>query len=1588
MAHSMAWIEMLGWMLIHSVWLIAVIVGAAWITLCCLRRRSANARYLVGCVAMTLSVLTLPASLAWSRAHQRIVPEPMPTVAPMVKLILPNSIGSPTGEVIAQATESSAGALAEDPGRGPDINADLAQSVTKPAATMIPPIDEVTAIEQIETQLRPHLWILVIGWLTGMLVLSLRPFIGWQVARRLRKVGLSNVPLSVTQSLRELVKCLGLAQSVGIFQSSLVQIPCVVGAWKPVILLPATAVTGLSVEQLEAVLVHELAHIRRHDYLINVLQTVVETLLFYHPAIWWVSRQIRVEREHCCDDLVVISLANRTEYCRALLAVEELRGRNRTPLLVLGSTGGSLLSRVRRIAGIDSDRSLTRLSDRWSLSLLGFVFMSGVCALLMSTSLVAKDSSFSVQLPDGGAIELLGVSTGEKLAPWWSPDGTPLADSPLQFSSQHPAHSMFTHVASECRSFAVRFRGMRPDLAVRRIFVENIPQSVGSGGGGPDVFEEIVTSGPVSKLDTTTIRVGFGQGEVYPPQAVSMAAQKLPSTLPAHMKPWYDAVTPTQIDGNNRKTQLRFKLLDTQFVYHEVEWSAVDIERERTIVKAGKYIDSGIVEFDLPSPQVSRIEYRLKTCKHWVRFENVSLQRGRKTDVKISTADWPPPKPDHYVAQVADGITVELVGVSAMEKEPTAWWKPDGRKLAVVPEHDSGLMQQSGGSAGKGAKLRRVLLHVYGARSCQNVILKMMGTRRDQKTNSGEPYVSYVGALNVLADGKCPPIEVGMATEPLSVIRTIDVGGKPIPAVQIDPEKPAPDDLQIESIDHPKNSTAVKNGLPTPESGERKAENDRRRGQTQVTWTAPNQWKQIDLEMTLFDVDGKSHRSISHESVAGTDEMQRQQIMRGCQVFDVATSRTGRIEYRYRVYQHWATFENVAVDPNKPTLVSSRTSTIELPGLQPAQDAIPISDDEKAVSKLEVIFAEKLSSRILPALAVTTGKATYAITTYPSCLVPDGTGHACDGNILELAGNAIDMQYEIRDTKELRVCRAPGRLTQFQFKDPVKLSVGDVLSSVNEQVPGGKWRVRANAAAVTSLNGLSEIKLTSGVHNKFSQLVQLDRCLPEGTILFKEGRLAGITLMGTRFLGADSRKSYAVPAERIAELVATLQRSDDAEPAAIAVPPVPAEKSQKMTSRIAEPQNSLEFKTEVPGTQEILAGQNPPEQLPLEGRVVDAQDRPISNAVVCVPVVDSDEEMYRDVRVGLSDQQGHFRINVPAPWAHRSKANHTVWAGANWHHVQILTLPTLDNNRGSWPKESLILKLPTTVGTKMRIVAGEVPQADVQVAAEVYVDHIEKEGTQTINHFSPVPRELGSMVMGKTDVNGNVILQGISSGRLYRIRIQSAKYGTQSLLLHKDKHSEPDRTYQVEVQPVGKLEGRVISNGATKVDGIRISVNFRDQDFDSSDHSVASHLCITDQEGRFSFPLTSGDAELSAEVKPGSPYFFRHTRKVHMDWNKDVSVDLHLELPVPVEGKLISREGKRPLIGEIVTVSSDAGSGYQVVRTDHEGRFRAKALAGSVEITPRGWKITSQPEKVVVPSQSTVLTMPTLEVTRQKPMEK
>lgn len=185
-------------------------------------------------------------------------------------------------------------------------------------------------------------------WLAGVLIFYVRSASGWLAARRLRRIGVC-APETVWQSrMDRLAERLRVTRPIVLLESCLAEVPVVIGYLRPVVLVPVGLLAGLPAAQIETILLHELAHIRRHDYLANLLQVFVEGILFYHPAVWWISSVIRSERENCCDDVVVSVTGNALVYASALTALEE---RRENAGLVLAATGGSLVNRIQRVLG-------------------------------------------------------------------------------------------------------------------------------------------------------------------------------------------------------------------------------------------------------------------------------------------------------------------------------------------------------------------------------------------------------------------------------------------------------------------------------------------------------------------------------------------------------------------------------------------------------------------------------------------------------------------------------------------------------------------------------------------------------------------------------------------------------------------------------------------------------------------------------------------------------------------------------------------------------------------------------------------------------------------------------------------------------------------------------------------------------------------------------------------------------------------------------------------------------------------------------------------------------------------------------------
>ena len=298
---SQPWAHTLGWTLLHFIWQGALLGLLAWMTLALLRGADTKVRYGTACAFLVLMVALPIATFGLLQPH--------PAASAAINLRLESA-----------APAASAMALAP-----------LTQRLTSALDPALP-------------------WLLA-GWVAGVLLLSARFLGSWLRVQRLRRLGASPVPAEWHLVLSRLCRELGLTRTVRLLQSAVVEVPTALGWLRPVILLPACALSGLAPLQLEAILAHELAHIRRGDFLVNLLQSLVEVLLFYHPAVWWLSARIRAERELCCDDVAAQLCGDPLLLARALTELEALREPDSAApnQLALAANGGSLMHRIRHL---------------------------------------------------------------------------------------------------------------------------------------------------------------------------------------------------------------------------------------------------------------------------------------------------------------------------------------------------------------------------------------------------------------------------------------------------------------------------------------------------------------------------------------------------------------------------------------------------------------------------------------------------------------------------------------------------------------------------------------------------------------------------------------------------------------------------------------------------------------------------------------------------------------------------------------------------------------------------------------------------------------------------------------------------------------------------------------------------------------------------------------------------------------------------------------------------------------------------------------------------------------------------------------
>ncbi len=300
----------LGWTLLHTLWQGAIIFGLTKIVLSFISDRKASLRYAVNCISLFLIISA--SVFTFSYLYSSSLP-----IAPSFKIEF-TGFASP-----AQITVKDAGGF----------------------------------LEIVSNAINDKMIWVITAWIAGVILFSARFFIGLLYIQQLKRKVIA-VSAEWEQKMKKIASQMGIVRVVRLAESIHISKPVILGYTKPVILLPLGLLTGLPTAQIETILLHELSHIKRHDFLVNLIQSTIEVILFFNPFVWMISEMIRKEREHCCDDLVVSRGSSRIEYAKALAQLEEVN-QHGTPAfaLALNKNKFHVLNRIKRIMKTSQNQS-------------------------------------------------------------------------------------------------------------------------------------------------------------------------------------------------------------------------------------------------------------------------------------------------------------------------------------------------------------------------------------------------------------------------------------------------------------------------------------------------------------------------------------------------------------------------------------------------------------------------------------------------------------------------------------------------------------------------------------------------------------------------------------------------------------------------------------------------------------------------------------------------------------------------------------------------------------------------------------------------------------------------------------------------------------------------------------------------------------------------------------------------------------------------------------------------------------------------------------------------------------------------------
>lgn len=314
-------IEAIGWVLFHSSWQATLLLIVLIVALILLRNFSSQVRYMAAYATLLL--------------------------------ILGTSIvtGIKTYHYAVEKQALKERVITSPDGMTEEIKALLAPAVD---STLEKPSKSHLKWMNLKVIIQSNFPLVFTLWLIGILFFLLRMAGGMVYLQRLSKRQLVPFEPAWQQKADALINSLAVSKPVQVCQSYLAKVPMVIGHLKPVVLIPVSIFTGLSDKEIEAIIAHELAHIKRNDYLFNILQAIIETLFFFHPAVWIVSRIIRDEREHSCDDMAITATGDKLNYIKALASAEELKLKTHYQAVAFTQRKGGLLHRVKRIKTLNT----------------------------------------------------------------------------------------------------------------------------------------------------------------------------------------------------------------------------------------------------------------------------------------------------------------------------------------------------------------------------------------------------------------------------------------------------------------------------------------------------------------------------------------------------------------------------------------------------------------------------------------------------------------------------------------------------------------------------------------------------------------------------------------------------------------------------------------------------------------------------------------------------------------------------------------------------------------------------------------------------------------------------------------------------------------------------------------------------------------------------------------------------------------------------------------------------------------------------------------------------------------------------------